>query len=161
MGATQDTTAGGIAVGRRWPLSRLTTAILVFNVIGLLDAAYLTYVHYHGFSALLCVGGHPGHSSCETVQSSAWSKLDGVPVALLGLIGYVSLLASLRVPGDLGRAMGFLITLIGFGFSAYLTYREAHSIHAYCEWCLGSAVCMTVLVVLTAARFLRGEQPAR
>ena len=45
--------------------------------------------------------------------------------------------------------MGFGIALIGFGFSLYLTYRELFSIHAICEWCVGSAVCMTVLAVLT------------
>jgi uncharacterized membrane protein len=138
--------------------------ILIFTTIGFLDAAYLTYVHYFNLGGLLCIGASHGHSSCETVQSSAWSKLDGIPVALLGLIGYVGLFVSYcvtaRVNGELGRAMGFCIALIGFGFSAYLTYRELFSIHAICEWCVGSAVCMTFLVVLTAIRFLRGEPSA-
>ena len=141
--------------------SRLMTAILVFTTIGLLDAAYLTYVHYQGFGALVCVGAHNGHSSCQTVQSSVWAEIDGVPVALLGLIGYLGLYLSYlvtdRLNGELGRGAGFCIALIGFGFSMYLTYRELFSIHAICEWCVGSAVCMTVLAVLTAIRFLRGE----
>ena len=102
MSATKNTTAGNAPVaaagGGR---GGLWIAILVVTVIGLLDAVYLTYVHYHGFSALACVGAHNGHSSCETVQSSRWSKLDGIPVALLGLIGYVTLLVSLS---DQGRA---------------------------------------------------------
>jgi uncharacterized membrane protein len=140
---------------------RLMIAILVFTTIGFLDAAYLTYVHYQGFGALACFGAHAGHSSCETVQSSAWSKIGGVPVALLGLLGYIGLYVSYyiaaRLDGEIGRGMSFCIALIGFGFSAYLTYRELFSIHAICEWCVGSAVCMTVLVVLTAIRFLRGE----
>jgi uncharacterized membrane protein len=157
------TTAGSADAGTRSfaGADRLMIAILVFTTIGLLDAAYLTYVHYHGFGALACFGAHSGHSSCETVQSSTWAKIDGVPVALLGLIGYVGLFVSYfvtaRLNGELGRAMGFCIALIGFGFSAYLTYRELFSIHAICEWCVGSAVCMTILVVLTAIRFLRGE----
>jgi uncharacterized membrane protein len=137
--------------------NRLLKAIVVIAVIGLADAAYLTYVHYHGFSALACVGGSHGHSSCETVQSSQWSKVGGVSVALLGLIGYLVLLASLFVRSELGRATGFMVALIGFGFSAYLTYREAVSLHGtYCEWCLGSAACLTILMVLTGIRFLRG-----
>jgi uncharacterized membrane protein len=144
-------TADGSRVGK------LMIAIVVVALIGLCDAAYLTYVHYHGFSALICAGAHHGSSSCETVQSSQWSKVGGVPVALLGLVGYVTLFVSLRVPGELGRAAGFGVALIGFGFSAYLTYREAFSIHEYCEWCLGSAVCLTILLFLTGARFLRGE----
>jgi uncharacterized membrane protein len=135
----------------------LLIAIAVVGVIGMLDAAYLTYEHYNGLKGLLCVGGHHGHSSCQTVQSSIYSTLDGVSVAVLGLIGYFVLLCSLFVRGDLGKAIGFMVALIGFGFSAYLTYRELFSIHAICEWCVGSAVCLTVLTILTGIRFLRGD----
>jgi uncharacterized membrane protein len=135
----------------------LVIAIIVVATIGLLDAIYLTYVHYHGLKGLLCIGGHGGHSSCETVQSSVYSKVLGVPVALLGLLGYIALLGSLLIRGELGRALGFLVALIGFGFSMYLTYRELFTIHAICEWCVGSAVCLTILVVLTGIRFLRAE----
>ncbi len=141
------------------------TAMLVFTTIGFLVAAYLTYVHYHGFSALACFGAHSGHSSCETVQSSKWAEVAGIPVALLGLLGYIGLYASYlfehRVDGELGRGAAMFIALIGFAFSAYLTYRELFSIHEICEWCVASAVCMTVLLVLTTIRFLRGEsEPA-
>jgi len=138
---------------------RLPLAIVIVTVLGLLDASYLTYIHYHGFGSLLCLGAHHGHSSCETVQSSSYSKLDGVPVALIGLVGYVAILGSLLVPGDLGRATTFLISLIGFGFSAYLTYREIATIHAICEWCVGSAVCLTALTLLCAVRFVRAGSP--
>jgi uncharacterized membrane protein len=159
MSATTNTTAENAqATAARGGRGGLWIAILVVTVIGLLDAAYLTYVHYHGFSALACVGGHNGHSSCETVQSSIWSKVDGIPVALLGLIGYVTLFVSLWIKGEAGRAIGFGVALIGFGFSAYLTYREAFSIHEYCEWCLGSATALTILVVLTGIRFVRAER---
>src|SRR5579862_8794146 len=123
MSTTANTTTEQAATpARSRRFDGLTIAILVVTVIGLLDAAYLTYVHYHGFSALACVGGHNGHSSCETVQSSRWSKVDGIPVALLGLLGYVTLLVSLWIKGEAGRAIGFGVALIGFGFSAYLTY---------------------------------------
>ncbi len=50
-------------------------------------------------------------------------------------------------------------TLVGFGFSAYLTSRELFSMHAICEWCVSSAVIMTVLTCLAVWRFLRGEAP--
>ncbi|MGC9221525.1 MAG: vitamin K epoxide reductase family protein [Solirubrobacteraceae bacterium] len=155
------------ALGTRRGLSslvgsgRLMTAIVIFTTIGGLDAAYLTYVHYQGFGALVCFGAHHGHSSCETVQSSQWAQVDGVPVALLGLISYAALFVSYiiteRVSAELGRATGFGIALIGFGFSIYLTYREIFTIHAICEWCVTSAVCLTVLAVLTAFRYLNAE----
>lgn len=135
----------------------LATAIVVVSIIGLAIAAYTTYIHYAGFGSLLCVGGHGGHSSCQTVQSSQWNNVAGIPVAVLGLLGYAAILASFQVRGELGRAAAFCIALVGFGFSLYLTYRELFTIHAICEWCVGSAVCMTVLTVLTGYRFLQGE----
>ena len=54
------------------------------------------------------------------------------------------------------------LTLGGFGFSAYLTYREVFTIHEICEWCVSSAVIMTILMCLSVWRFLRGDavQPA-
>jgi uncharacterized membrane protein len=132
-------------------------AIVVVAIVGLLIAAYTTYIHYAGFGALLCVGGSGGHSTCETVQSSVWNNVDGIPVAVLGLVGYFAILASFQVRGDLGRAAAFCVALVGFGFSLYLTYREIWTIHAICEWCVGSAVCMTLLTLLTGYRFLQGE----
>jgi hypothetical protein len=49
------------------------------------------------------------------------------------------------------------LTLVGFGFSAYLTGRELFSIHHICEWCLSSAIIVTILLLLSTWRFLRGD----
>jgi uncharacterized membrane protein len=133
---------------------RLQVAILVLCLLGIGDAGYLTYVHYAGIKvACLASGG------CETVQASRYAKLDGIPVAVLGLIGYVAILITLPIRGELGRAAAFAISLIGFGFSMYLTYRELFTIKAICQWCVASAVLMTALTILTAVRFLRDEAP--
>jgi uncharacterized membrane protein len=137
--------------------SGLTRAVLVIALLGVLEAGYLTYLHYHGLGSLPCLGGHHGVSSCETVQSSVYSKFAGVSVALLGLLGYITIVTSLFVRGELGRATGFCVALVGFGFSMYLTYRELFTLKHICEWCVGSATLMTILMVLTAIRFLRGE----
>jgi uncharacterized membrane protein len=129
---------------------RLRIAIAVLATIGIAVAAYLTYVHYADLRPF-CTGG----GSCERVQTSDESKLLGVPVALLGLIGYVAILVSVFVPGDPGRFAGAVIALSGFGFSLYLTYAEIFVIEAICEWCVTSAVLMTLLAVLTCVRVLR------
>jgi uncharacterized membrane protein len=131
---------------------KLLIAVIVLCLLGIGDAGYLTYVHYAGLK-VVCLSGGGG---CETVQASRWSKLDGIPVSVLGLVGYFAILGSLAVRGELGRAAGFAVALIGFGFSMYLTYRELFTIHAICQWCVGSAVLMTALAILTAVRFLRG-----
>lgn len=144
----------------------LRRVMLVLAVVGLGVASYLTYVHYAGFAALVCVGGHGGHSSCETVQSSVWSRVDGVPVALLGLIGYVGILATLLAPDrEESRLATLGLTLIGVGFSGYLTYRELFTIHAICEWCVSSAVILTLLLIGAVTRYVLGPSvstdPAR
>ena len=128
--------------------------MLVLAVIGLGLASYLTYVHYSGIKPACSLGG-----SCEKVQTSAYSHLAGVPVALMGLIGYVSILILLLAPEtETTRFATVAVTAAGFGFSAYLTYRELFSIHAICEWCVSSAVIMTVLVTLAIWRFLLGDE---
>jgi uncharacterized membrane protein len=131
---------------------RLRGAILALALVGLCVAAYLTYVHYEDIKPVCGLGG-----DCQKVQTSQWSKAGGVPVALLGLIGYALILASLFVPGEAGRVAGAFLALIGFAFSAYLTYRELFSIDAICPWCVVSACLMTLLAVLAAMRLVRAE----
>jgi uncharacterized membrane protein len=124
------------------------------TLVGLCVASYLTYVHYSGIRPVCTAGG-----SCLEVQTSIYAKIVGVPVALIGLIGYVTIMASLLAPEtETTRFATTAFTVIGFGFSAYLSYRELFSIHAICEWCASSAVIMTVLMCLAIWRFLRGEE---
>jgi uncharacterized membrane protein len=134
---------------------RLRLAIGIVCLIGIGIAGYLTYVHYEGLKVLCLASG-----GCETVQSSQYAKLGGIPVAVLGLAGYVTILASLAIRGDTGRAVGFGIALIGFLFSMYLTYRELFTIKAICQWCVASAVLMTALAIMTGVRMLREQQAA-
>ena len=85
-----------------------------------------------------------------------------MPVALIGLLGYIAILGSLLVPeSETAGSRRWRFTLVGFGFSAYLTYRELFSIHAICEWCVSSAVILTVMMCLSVWRFLRGDARRR
>jgi uncharacterized membrane protein len=140
-------------MSRRW----LRIAMIVLTVLGVGIASYVTYVHYAGIKPA-CTAGE----SCTKVQTSVYSELAGVPVALMGLIGYVAILASLLAPEtERTRFATLALTLGGFGFSAYLTYRELFSIHAICEWCVTSAIVMTLLMLLSVWRFLGGASGAR
>ena len=92
---------------------------------------------------------------CQKVQTSEWSELAGVPVALLGLVevrGDRGVAAFRREAGGLVAAA---LSLVGFGFSAYLTYREIWTIDAICIWCVASAIVLTLLAVVTTVRLLR------
>jgi uncharacterized membrane protein len=133
----------------------LRITLTVLTVLGVALASYLTYVHYSGIKPVCSAG-----NTCLKVQSSEYSKLAGVPVALIGLLGYIAILGSLLVPeSETSRTATMAFTLIGFGFSAYLTYRELFSLHAVCEECATSAGLITVMMGLAVWRFLRGELP--
>jgi uncharacterized membrane protein len=133
-------------------LRRVTAALAV---VGIAIAGYLTWVHYAGLEPV-CVGGGGG---CERVQSSRWAELAGVPVAVLGLGGYIAILASLALPEEPGSLVAAFLSLVGFGFSAWLTYVELAKIDAICQWCVASAVVMTALALVSVARVLRGAPP--
>lgn len=116
---------------------------------GLGIAAYLTAVHYAGAEPV-CAIAH----GCAVVQASDYAELAGVPVAVLGLLGYVGLLAALARDGEAGRTAAAFLSLAGLGFSAWLTYVEVGVLHAICIWCVGSAACMAVLSALTVRRMV-------
>jgi uncharacterized membrane protein len=129
---------------------RLRLAAIVLAVLGLGVAGYLTYVHYEGIRPVCGLGG-----DCEKVQSSEWSKLVGVPVALLGLLTYAAILAASLARREEALTAAALLSLVGFGFSVYLTYRELFTIDAICQWCVASAIIMTLLAIATTARLVR------
>src|SRR5580693_1548470 len=132
----------------------LRITLIVLATIGLGWATYLTYVHYSGEAPVCSIKGNP----CAQVQKSAYSELAGVPVALIGAIGYLFILGTLLASdGERARFATTALTLGGFGFSVYLTYREVFTLHKICEDCVASAVIMTILMCLSVWRFLRGD----
>ena len=94
-------------------------------------------------------GGAPacmaGGSGCQTVAESSYSHLAGVNIAIFGIVGYLLLLGAALLRRDAARMGGFALALGGFGFSVYLTYLELFMIEAICQWCVASAVLMTIL----------------
>ena len=133
----------------------LRKTIIVLTAIGLCLAGYLTYVHYSGATPPCSIKGNP----CSQVQKSRYSEFVGIPVALIGLIGYIAILASLLASEDeKARFLTTVLSIGGFGFSAYLTYRELFTLEKICEWCVASALLMTVIMCLSIWRYLRGER---
>jgi uncharacterized membrane protein len=125
---------------------------------GLAAAIYLAYVEV-GQETAVC--GAIG--DCNTVQQSEYATLFGViPIGVLGVAGYVAMLAVWLVTlfagkelADWARVGLFIMALFGVVFSAYLTFLEPFIIGATCAWCLTSALSMLLLLWLTAGPGLR------
>jgi uncharacterized membrane protein len=128
----------------------LRRVMTVITVLGIALAAYLVYVHYSGAKPA-CTAGQ----ACLKVQTSVWSKVGGVPVSLIGLIGYIAIFFALLAPDrDETRVAVLGMTLIGVCFSGYLTYRELFTIHLVCEECAASAVLQALLFIGAVWRFI-------
>jgi uncharacterized membrane protein len=128
---------------------RLAAAAL--SAIGIGIAIYIALAESGGGAPVCLAGGH----GCQTVADSSYSHLLGINVAVIGIAGYVALLAAALWPGDWGRLGGLTLALIGFGFSLYLTYLELFVIDAVCQWCVASAAVMTLLLIVNLIRTLR------
>lgn len=126
--------------------ARLRVAIGSLALVGVALASYLLYVRWTGATLACSTGG------CETVQASSYSKVLGVPVALLGLGAYVTIFATALSRLELARVAAVSVALSGVGFAAYLLYVQLAVINAVCEWCLASDALMTVVAVLTLLR---------
>jgi uncharacterized membrane protein len=128
-------------------LRMIATFIAAFG-IGI--ATYIA-IEAAGGDAPACLAGSSG---CQTVANSSYSHLLGVNIAVFGIGGYVLLLAAALLRGDVARMAGFGLALAGFGYSVFLTYLELFKIEAICQWCVASAILMTVLFGLNAVRMV-------
>jgi uncharacterized membrane protein len=120
-------------------------AIATLALLGLAISAYLTWVHYAGIEPV-CTG----ISDCERVQSSDYAELMGIPVAVLGVVGYLALLGSLWLRVELTALLSYLAV----AFTAYLTWAELFRIDAICQWCVVSALTTLVIAVMATLRAL-------
>jgi len=130
--------------------ARLRRIIAFVAALGIGVATYIAIADAGG-GAPTCLAGGGG---CETVANSSYSHIAGVNVAVFGIVAYVALLLTSFFANDLARFGGFAVALGGFGFSVYLTYLEIFKIEAICQWCVASAVLMTILFLLNATRLI-------
>ena len=139
------------------PRNRMVVAVL--SLMGVFVALYLL-AYSIGLVPLIC-----GVGSCETVQSSQWAKVGQVPVPLIGVAGYGSLLVlavlGIQAAWVGSRGIGLLmlgLATVGAAYTAFLTYLEAAVIHAWCVWCVTSAVLMTLIFLASLPEVGRALQ---
>jgi uncharacterized membrane protein len=136
-------------------------AIAVLALVGILISLYMSAYSFGFMGNIVC-----GDGGCRIVQDSPWSRLWGVPVPAIGLVGYGALfvvaLAGLQPRFAGSRAVALLLAggaIVGLGFSAWFTYLEAYVIHAWCHWCVGSAVVTLLVFICALPEFGRLRSP--
>jgi len=130
---------------------RRRQAIVVLALVGLLIATSL-WLHKIGVIGVL----QCGTGACESVQTSRYAELFGVPVAFVGVAGYavlfvvglVGLQPSFATDRRIAVALATLSTA-GLGFTLYLTAIELFVLHAICRWCVASAALITAIWALS------------
>jgi len=137
--------------------------VAALALAGIFISLYLTLYKIGVIGELSCSIG-----SCETVNTSKWSRFLGLPVAAWGLLFYLDVFAVALVGTmrrfELEPAISFLLVgeaAVGVLFSAWLTYLELGVIHAICIWCVTSAVIVTIILLTTIADLREVRATAR
>jgi len=123
--------------------------LLIFAIIGLIVSLYLSYSTLSGIPVKCSL-----LSGCQIVEQSSYSRVFGIPVAVFGVLFYLTLIIGVFMRVDkkyqsLITKYMLYITTLGFLFSVYLTYLELYVIHAICMYCVISAIASTSLFFIS------------
>ncbi|MCC6299728.1 MAG: vitamin K epoxide reductase family protein [Anaerolineales bacterium] len=135
---------------------RLSQLSIALTIIGLLVSVYMT-IYKITSDDRMCVGS----KDCSVVNASRYSEVNGIPVAIIGVAGYVALLAAQwleRKPGYFqqnGALIFFGLAVTGFLFTVYLIYVEVALIKAYCPFCITSQAAMTLIFIVSVVRLIK------
>jgi uncharacterized membrane protein len=137
---------------------KLYWGAIAASLVGVAVSIYLTIYKLTDNNAM-CLGS----GDCSIVNASRYSEVYGIPVAIIGIIGYLAILVVLLLETrltpliDIGNLLAFGMSLVGLLFSAYLTYLELYVIKATCPFCFTSAIAITIIFIFTLIRLARNE----
>lgn len=132
---------------------KLRTASILLAFLGLLDSVYLVWVKYTGAYAFCGPIGN-----CESVNTSQYSEIFGIPISLLGAGAYAIMIVLLllenrsQIWAEFSSMIVFGISLIGVLYSIYLTYIEVVVLKEICPYCVISAIILVILLLLSGIR---------
>ena len=139
----------------KW-LYRVSIALVV---LGLAVSIYMTIYKVLNADAM-CLGS----GDCSTVNASRYSEVNGIPVAVFGVIGYLAILATHyfenrnRFFKQNSTLMIFGMALTGFIFTVWLIYVEVAILKALCPFCVTSQTAMTIIFIIAVMRLIRQPQ---
>lgn len=128
-------------------------AILVLALAGMVISAFSLVSHYKKSPTEYC--DFNDSFNCDIVNRSVFSEVHGVPVAAVGVLGYIALMILARARRRRTALLLLLFALIGFGFALNLTYIEAYVLVVWCIMCIGSQTVITLILALSAWQTVR------
>ena len=132
----------------------LVWTAFVIALIGFADATYLTVEHFQGIIPPCSITG-----GCENVLTSPYAAIAGIPVPLLGAVYYVLMLLGLYIYLDTKKeiVLRYMLrfSVVGFIMTTWFLYVQQFLIHAYCQYCLLSALTSTLLFVIAIVSFTK------
>ena len=140
--------------------SRIYTAIALLALAGMIISSISLYHHFSKSKTSFCDIGQS--FNCDLVNRSQYSTFHGMPVALLGILGYLLILSLATVYREKAETPFILagLVLVGLGFALYLTYIEAFVLSVWCLLCLSSLTLIAIVTALSlwnAVRALRSQ----
>jgi uncharacterized membrane protein len=134
---------------------RLLLAITLLSVAGIAISSVSLHHHYGTEQTSYCDFGQM--FNCDIVNRSIYSVVMGIPVALVGVLGYVTLLAlaTLRRARAETPLILLVASLAGLGFALYLTYVEKFVLAVWCILCLSSLAVIAGIAVLSLVLVLQ------
>jgi uncharacterized membrane protein len=137
----------------KW-LRRISISLVI---IGLLVSIYMT-IYKLTENNSMCLGS----GDCATVNASRYAEVNGIPVAVIGVLGYTAILSLHILEKRGGRyfeenaaLLIFGLALTGFLFTLWLVYVEFALIKALCPFCLTSQAAMTLIFMIAVVRMIR------
>jgi uncharacterized membrane protein len=135
--------------------SRLLSLIAVLAVCGITVSSVSLQHHFATSKTAYCDIGE--NFNCDIVNRSSYSKIFGVPVALIGMLGYGALVGLATVYRERRDAAAMLFGGSGAGlvFALYLTYVEGRILGVWCILCLSSLALIFMITILSGVVWLR------
>ena len=137
----------------------LYRASVALVILGLLVSIYMTIYKVTSNNAM-CLGS----GDCSTVNASRYSEVNGIPVAIIGVLGYLAILTTHYFENQNhffkqnSALMIFGMALTGFLFTAWLIYVEIVLLKALCPFCVTSQTAMTLIFIIAVMRLIRQPQ---
>lgn len=138
----------------------LFMAIAVLAVAGMAVSGVALQRHYAKSATSFCELG--AKFDCDLVNRSEYSSLMGIPVAGIGVVGYLALFGLSWRCRSRGESPGWLLatSAAGLVFALYLTYVEAYVLTTWCVLCLGSLGLISAITLLAAVAYARTRPAA-